>query len=112
MRESAQFAGVVRSVLRYRVLKRVQEDMTKEELSKKQALLESLERSEMEAKRIDQYLSSTGAPSHAPKRSVSSPAAQSRRDASNDETASIDSDFPPTHGDTASSARPGRNKNL
>ena len=110
MRESAQFAGVVRSVLRYRVLKRVQEEMTKDELARKQALLESLERSEMEAKRIDQYLNSTGAPGHTPQRSPSTrssggdgQAAHLRRETGNEETASIDSDFPPTHGDTPSS---------
>lgn len=103
MRESAQFAGVVRSVLRYRVLKRVQEDMTKEELAKKQALLESLERSEMEAKRIDQYLSSTRAPSQPTSRAAPTPSSLPRRESSNEETASIDSDFPPTHGDAPSS---------
>jgi hypothetical protein len=109
MRESAQFAGVVRSVLRYRVLKRVQEEMTKDELAKKKALLESLERSEMEAKRIDQYLSSTGAPSSVPKRATSSASArggtgerQRQRSGSIEDTASIDSDFPPTHGDAPS----------
>ncbi|KAH0555889.1 hypothetical protein GP486_006164, partial [Trichoglossum hirsutum] len=109
MRESAQFAGVVRSVLRYRVLKRVQEEMTRDELAKKKALLESLERSEMEAKRIDQYLSSTGAPSSTPKRTASSASArgstgeqQRQRRGSLEDTASIDSDFPPTHGDAPS----------
>ncbi|KAH0544919.1 Sorting nexin-41 [Glutinoglossum americanum] len=109
MRESAQFAGVVRNVLRYRVLKRVQEEMTRDELAKKRALLESLERSEMEAKRIDQYLTSTGAPSTTPKRSTSSASArgssgeqQRQRRGSIEDTASIDSDFPPTHGDAPS----------
>ena len=111
MRESAQFAGVVRSVLRFRVLKRVQEEMTKDELFSKRALLDSLERSEQEAKRIEQYISSTGAPSAAPKRSISSASARSNRsDASGttrqeggtEDTASIDSDFPPTHGEAPS----------
>jgi hypothetical protein len=60
MRESAQFAGVVRSVLRYRILKRVQQEMTKDELARKRALLDSLERSEGEAKRIEQYLNTAG----------------------------------------------------
>ena len=113
MRESAQFAGVVRSVLRFRILKRVQEEMTKDELAKKRALLETLERSESESKRIEQYLSSTGAPS-APSRSVTSGSARnssdinrSRRDPSLDETASIDSDFPPTHADIPSSPPSG-----
>lgn len=62
MRESAQFAGVVRNVLRYRVLKRIQEEMTRDELGKKRALLASLENSELEAQRIEQYLSKTGSP--------------------------------------------------
>lgn len=60
MRESAQFAGIVRSVLRYRILKRVQQEMTKDELVRKRSLLDSLERSEGEARRIEQYLSSAG----------------------------------------------------
>ncbi|MCJ1315294.1 Sorting nexin, cytoplasm-to-vacuole targeting pathway/endosomal sorting [Xylographa vitiligo] len=113
MRESAQFAGVVRSVLRFRILKRVQEEMTKDELAKKRGLLETLERSESESKRIEQYLSSTGAPS-APSRSASSSSARNssdinrtRRDPSLDETASIDSDFPPTHADIPSSPPSG-----
>lgn len=108
MRESAQFAGVVRSVLRFRVLKRVQEEMTKDELSSKRALLDSLERSEQEANRIEQYLTSTGAPSAPPKRSTSSASARSartevsvntRQEGNTEDTASIDSDFPPTHGE-------------
>jgi len=106
MRESAQFAGVVRGVLRYRVLKRVQQEMTNDELAKKRALLESLERSESEAKRIEQYLSSSGTGS-IPRRSTSSardPPLQ-RRENSQEDTASIDSDFPPTHGDTPSAAQ-------
>ncbi|KAI9876860.1 MAG: Sorting nexin, cytoplasm-to-vacuole targeting pathway/endosomal sorting [Pleopsidium flavum] len=110
MRESAQFAGVVRSVLRYRVLKRVQEEMTKDELAKKRALLESLERSEQEAKRIEQYLTSTGAPSSPPRPSPSSASVPSnpdqpayiRQEGSNEDTASIDSDFPPTHSEAPS----------
>jgi hypothetical protein len=56
IRESAQFAGVVQKVLRYRVLKRIQEDMTRDLLSQKRQLLDSLERSEQEARRIEQYL--------------------------------------------------------
>lgn len=123
MRESAQFAGIVRSVLRFRILKRVQEEMTKEELFSKRQLLESLERSELEAKRIEQYLTSAGSPSAPPKRSTSSASARSNKsDASVDErqggtedTASIDSDFPPTHASGPSSPpssaheRPGQN---
>jgi len=102
MRESAQFAGIVRNVLRYRVLKRVQEEMTREELEKKRNLLESLERSEMEAKRIEQYLSNTGVPSSPPKRTSSTAAptrTSSERPRREEDIESIDSDFPPTHGD-------------
>lgn len=100
MRENAQFAGVVRSVLRYRVLKRVQQDLTTDELSKKRALLDQLERSEAEARRIEDYLTSSQQISPPPRRSTSTRDAsgQHRRDAS-DDTESIDSDFPPTHGD-------------
>lgn len=106
MRESAQFAGVVRNVLRYRVLKRVQQEMTRDELEKKKTLLDSLERSELEAKRLDQYLSSSIAPQSPPKRTTSN--ASSRSGASQgreggEETASIDSDFPPTHGESPAS---------
>jgi hypothetical protein len=111
MRESAQFAGVVRQVLRYRILKRVQQEMTRDELEKKKTLLDSLERSEIEAKRIDAYLSSSIGPQNMPKRSSSSASARStqdrsiasRREDGNEETGSLDSDFPPTHGDAASS---------
>ncbi|PWY74363.1 putative autophagy protein Atg20 [Aspergillus heteromorphus CBS 117.55] len=109
MRESAQFASVVRSVLRYRVLKRVQEEMTRDELAKKKTLLDSLERSEMEAKRIEQYLNRT-TPSGAPTRTQRSLSASSAvapggseneaRAAGSEDTASVDSDFPPTHGES------------
>lgn len=102
MRENAQFAGVVRSVLRYRVLKRVQQDLTTEELQKKRALLDQLERSEAEARRIENYLSSSQQISP-PRRSTSlkEPPSHHKRDGSED-TESIDSDFPPTHGDFSS----------
>ncbi|ERF75664.1 Sorting nexin-41 [Endocarpon pusillum Z07020] len=114
MRESAQFAGVVRSVLRYRVLKRVQQEMTRDELEKKKTLLDSLERSELEAKRIDRYLSNSMIAQSPPKRSTSSASARSnperqaqgRREGSNEDAASIDSDFPPTHDGSPSSSPP------
>lgn len=107
MRESAQFAGVVRSVLRYRVLKRIQEEMTKDELQKKRALLESLEHSEAEAKRLEQHLSGTGYSQPARSRATSN---SSQRSSGHDrrpeeDTASIDSDFPPTHADVPSSSQ-------
>ncbi|KAF8860475.1 sorting nexin-like protein-41 [Acephala macrosclerotiorum] len=104
MRESAQFAGVVRAVLRYRVLKRVQQEMTNDELAKKRALLESLERSESEAKRIEQYLNQSGT-ANIPRRSTSSardpPLSRRENNQQQEDTASIDSDFPPTHGDSS-----------
>ncbi|KAJ4512885.1 Sorting nexin, cytoplasm-to-vacuole targeting pathway/endosomal sorting [Exophiala dermatitidis] len=110
MRESAQFAGVVRNVLRYRVLKRVQQDMTRDDLEKKRNLLESLERSEAEAKRIDAYLSGSTAFPSPPRRSASNASARSVPERQggagregHDETESVDSDFPPTHGETPSS---------
>jgi sorting nexin-41/42 len=112
MRENAQFAGVVRSVLRYRVLKRVQQEMTNDDLNKKRLLLDQLERSEAEARRIEQYLSSSQQLSPPPKRSTSlkePSAAGHRRDgAAQEDNDSIDSDFPPTHGEfPAPSARQG-----
>ncbi|KAG6365641.1 hypothetical protein INS49_007252 [Diaporthe citri] len=69
MRENAQFAGVVRSVLRYRIMKRIQQEVTNDELNKKRLLLDQLERSEAEARRIDQYLS--GSQQIQPRRSTS-----------------------------------------
>lgn len=106
MRESAQFASVVRSVLRYRVLKRVQEEMTRDDLEKKRSSLEQLERSEIEAKRIDQYMSSSGMynnpsqQSSIPKRSGSnqgrSSTPQQQQTAREEDNTSVDSDFPPT----------------
>uniref|UniRef100_A0A0D2XD91 PX domain-containing protein n=1 Tax=Fusarium oxysporum (strain Fo5176) TaxID=660025 RepID=A0A0D2XD91_FUSOF len=104
MREHAQFAGVVRSVLKYRVLKRVQQDLTSEELNKKRALLDQLEQSEAEARRIENYLSSSQQISPPPKRSTSlkEPSSHQRRDGGQDDTESIDSDFPGTHGEFSS----------
>lgn len=112
MRENAQFAGVVRGVLRYRVMKRIQEEMTRDDLEKKRALLEQLERSEQEAKRIDQYMTSSGVynSSSAPKRSTSSSSNRpdsrpqyqqsspptANRGGAEEDNNSVDSDFPPT----------------
>ncbi|KAF9875508.1 hypothetical protein CkaCkLH20_06889 [Colletotrichum karsti] len=110
MRENAQFAGVVRSVLKYRVLKRVQQEQTSDELNKKIALLDQLERSEQEAKRIEQYLSSSQQITPPPKRSTSlreTGNSHHQREGSAEDTASIDSDFPPTHGEPAPSASQG-----
>src|ERR1700761_7906261 len=105
MRESAQFAGVVRNVLKYRVLKRVQQEMTREDLEKKRHLLDQLERSEAESKRIDAYLSGSQAYPNPPRRSTSNASARSppeQRKDGHDETESVDSDFPPTHGEAPS----------
>ncbi|KAK2868042.1 Sorting nexin-41, partial [Arthroderma sp. PD_2] len=118
MRESAQFAGVVRGVLRYRVLKRIQEEMTRDELNKKTALLESLERSEIEAQRIEEYLNKgSTSPSTRPRRSLSETSSTSHPEpspepaqAAGEDTASIDSDFPPTHGEASS--RPSASQGL
>lgn len=88
IRESAQFAGVVQKVLKYRTQKRVQEEMTRDLLAQKRALLESLEHSEQEARRIEQFIHG----------------ANSAKPADNDDVVSIESaDFPPTHSDTPSS---------
>lgn len=54
--ESAQFAAVVRSVLKYRRQKALQLELTSESLASKSATLETLERSEQEAQRINQFL--------------------------------------------------------
>lgn len=104
MRESAQFASIVRNVLRYRVLKRVQEDMTRDELAKKKTLLDSLERSELEAKRIEQYLNRTSPQTGGTRsqRSLSTSSAVSSEGGSMAE-ASTDSEFPPTHGESIGS---------
>lgn len=107
MRESAQFAGVVRSVLRYRVLKRVQQDLTSEDLNKKKTLLDQLERTEAEARRIEQYLSTSQQLPPAPKRSTSLMERPSQYRREQEDTESIDSDFAHNHGEAAPSASQG-----
>ncbi|MBE3041571.1 hypothetical protein IMZ48_03120 [Candidatus Bathyarchaeota archaeon] len=97
MRENAQFAGVVRGVLRYRVLKRVQQEMTNEELGKKKALLDQLEHSESEARRIEQYLSGSQHLHQPPPRGAREHT-RGQRDGSQDDADSFDSDFPPAQG--------------
>ena len=105
LRESAQFAGVVQKVLRYRVMKRIQEDMTRDLLLQKRQMLESLERSEMEAKRIEQYLHGTQTGVKA------SPAAREGGSAREEDVESIDSaDFPPTHSESSASPPVARRK--
>lgn len=108
MRESSQFASVVRSVLKYRVLKRVQEEMTRDELEKKKTSLEQLERSEMEAKRIEQYMTSSGINQQStPQRSASTGSNRNRPGSSDGDNASFDSDFPPNAGHVPSAQQGG-----
>jgi hypothetical protein len=105
MRESAQFAGVVRSVLRYRILKRVQEQMAIDELEKKRALLVNLREQEEQSARMGATLSNYSSTSPTKSRTPRSSSEQPRRE---DDVASIDSDFPPTRGDASPpSARQG-----
>lgn len=99
MRESAQFASVVRGVLRYRVLKRVQEEMTRDELAKKKALLDSLERSELEAKRIEQYLNRTAPATPEANKPQRSPSTSSVSEGGNSTDPADDSEFSSTHGE-------------
>ncbi|KAK9359362.1 hypothetical protein V1504DRAFT_394958 [Lipomyces starkeyi] len=54
--ESAQFAAVVRAVLKYRHQKALQYEITKNSLAVKKDLLGGLERTEMESQRINEYL--------------------------------------------------------
>ena len=112
MRESAQFASVVRSVLRYRLMKRIQEEMTKDELEKKKSLLGHLERSELEAKRLEQHLEGGGfgGPNQSPSRSFSNASMRSERTRQEDDTASIDSDFPPSQTDSYASPSANQGK--
>jgi hypothetical protein len=108
MRESAQFASVVRSVLRYRVLKRVQEGMTKDEFENKKALLINLREQEEQSKRMGATLNNYAAPS-TPNRSPPTATRGSPGSPREDDVASIDSDFPPTRGDgSPPSARQGK----
>ncbi|KAI6821731.1 putative autophagy protein Atg20 [Hortaea werneckii] len=121
MRESAQFASVVRSVLKYRVLKRIQEEMTRDELEKSRQRLEGLERSEAEAKRIEQYMTSSGVyespGASGVRRSASSASARDLGDRSSKTGAegrrSMDSDFPPSSmSASAPSAQQGTPEHL
>lgn len=108
LRESAQFAGVVQRVLRYRVLKRVQEEMTRDLLQQKKMLLQGLERSEREAKRIEKFLH--GATSGTSPGSSKGSGGSVDGGFSADEVESIDSgDFPPTHSE---SSPPQRSKSI
>lgn len=85
--ESAQFALVVRTVLKYRRQKALQLEITKEELESKKAHLESLERSELEAARINNYLS----------RDLGDSVTRSPHSSYDNNS---DNTFPPTHADS------------
>ena len=98
MRESAQFAGVVRSVLRYRILKRVQEQMAIDQLEEKRQLLTKLREQEEQSARMGATLSNYASTSPTKSRTPRSSSEQQRRE---DDVASIDSDFPPTRGDAS-----------
>jgi len=103
LREGAQFAGVVRGVLKYRLLKRVQEEITREELAKAKTRLEQLEKSELEARRIEQYLhgstsrNDSKSPPPSGRRNSESALSTGSAKSGDSDTASVDSDFPPTH---------------
>jgi len=96
MREGAQLAGVVRAVLKFRALKRVQEDLTREELARKKGILEGLERSEGEARRIERYMESSGIVAPNPSRGErpTSSSSSSGAGGREEDNTSVDSDFP------------------
>lgn len=97
--ESAQFASAVRSVLKYRRQKAIQQELTADTLVHKKANLETLERQELEAQRINQYLNH-----HQPEAPESPSAATAAADAepqspprtSTDSTTGLTSDTSPS----------------
>lgn len=54
--EYTQFSGIIKSLLKYRHMKHVQYEMTRELLEVKKSSLEELERSELEAQRLEKAL--------------------------------------------------------
>lgn len=54
--EYAQFSGVIKNLLRYRHMKHIQWEMTRDTLETKRVVLEDLERHESEAQRLEQAL--------------------------------------------------------
>lgn len=54
--EYTQFSAIIKSLLKYRHLKHLQYEMTRELLESKRAVLEELERSEVEARRLEKAL--------------------------------------------------------
>jgi hypothetical protein len=64
--EYAQFSNVIKHLLKYRHSKHLQFEMTRDTLEAKKATLEDLERSEMEARRLDQALSRALSPPSRP----------------------------------------------
>lgn len=107
MRESAQFAGIVRNVLRYRILKRIQGEMTQDELERKRTLLNQLERSELEAQRIEEHLTRSGFVQPGTPQRSNSTRSSSERPRPEDDTASVDSDFPQSDSQGTPSASQG-----
>lgn len=105
--ESAQFAAVVRQVLKYRRQKAAQKELTSDTLSHKKQSLETLERQEQEAQRINQYLQ-RDLGEEAQQQTVSSNTVEERtsneeepspttiNDEENDDSESQQT-FPPTH---------------
>jgi hypothetical protein len=104
--ESAQFAAVVRHVLKYRRQKALQLELTTETLKLKKHTLESLERSEREAQRMNSYLSrDVGGSTISPQ----SPEAAGPQTAGGhiDNAPTDGEEFPPTHAATEVSKKRG-----
>lgn len=135
--ESAQFATVVRAVLKFRRQKALQLELTADSLAHKKSQLEALERTEQESQRINSYLnrdisnrgndsmyqSTHGAK---PNLSTSMPApftgsesadvndSPSRASLDNPSTSPVEDrteSFPPTHADGVPAARSHKKKN-
>lgn len=64
--EYAQFSNIIKHLLKYRHSKHLQFEMTRDTLEAKKATLEELERSELEARRLDQALSRALSPPSRP----------------------------------------------
>lgn len=132
--ESAQFAAVVRSVLKFRRQKALQLEITADSLAHKKAQLESLERTEQESQRINSYLhrdlsargtdsmyqsSYTANPSLSPTvTATSDPLNSNHEDTSRVSSETLSSpinedpveSFPPTHADSVPVVRSHKKK--
>lgn len=125
--ESAQFAAVVRAVLKYRRQKALQLEMTQDSLAAKKATLESLEKVEQEAQRLNAYLhgESLNTSFHSPSSSIGSSSGEpvlndsavtqspkspkSDTDQTTSTSQAPDESFPPTHAE-APTTIPGIHK--